>query len=235
MQVRGHNHDINSVAFADSSSQILYSAGDDGFCKVRIRELVICPSRVISINVTKKNSLQVWDRRSLREDNPQPCGVLAGHMGGITYVDPRGDGRHLITNSKDQTIKLWDARVFSSKEAQEEASLLVTVANNSWDYRWQNVPKKCELAKLIFRIFFFISFVISRFTNGMFNYTVLYPRKPLDGDSSVMTYRGHIVVQTLIRCHFSPPATTGQRYIYTGCGTGQVISEYLPLINLILI
>ncbi|XP_058808193.1 DDB1- and CUL4-associated factor 11 isoform X2 [Phymastichus coffea] len=168
-KVRGHNHDINSVAFADSSSQILYSAGDDGFCKV-------------------------WDRRSLHEDNPQPVGVLAGHLGGITYVDPRGDGRHLITNSKDQTIKLWDARVFSSKEAQDTASACVNIANNSWDYRWQNVPKK-----------------------------FLYPRKPLEGDTSVMTYRGHIVVQTLIRCHFSPAATTGQRYIYTGCGTGRII------------
>ncbi|XP_008206938.1 DDB1- and CUL4-associated factor 11 isoform X1 [Nasonia vitripennis] len=168
-KVRGHGYDINSVAFADDSSQILYSAGDDGLCKV-------------------------WDRRELREDDPQPVGVLAGHMGGITFVDPRGDGRHLITNSKDQTIKLWDARKFSSKEAQEEAQVAVSVANNSWDYRWQHVPKK-----------------------------FLYPRKPLEGDTSLMTYRGHIVVQTLIRCHFSPAATTGQRYIYTGCGSGRII------------
>jgi WD repeat-containing protein 23 len=167
-RIRGHDCDINSVAFADDSSQILFSAGDDGFCKV-------------------------WDRRSLREDNPQPVGVLAGHMGGITYIDPRGDGRHLITNSKDQTIKLWDARVFSSKDAQEEAQMAVTCTNNSWDYRWQHVPMK-----------------------------FLYPRKPLEGDTSIMTYRGHIVVQTLIRCHFSPAATTGQRFIYTGCGNGQI-------------
>lgn len=49
----------------------------------------------------------------------------------------------------------------------------------------------------------------------------------LDGDTSVMTYRGHTVVQTLIRCHFSPISTTGQRFIYTGCGTGKVISIIL--------
>lgn len=47
----------------------------------------------------------------------------------------------------------------------------------------------------------------------------------LDGDTSIMTYRGHTVLQTLIRCHFSP-AHTGQRYIYTGCGSGRVISKY---------
>lgn len=42
-----------------------------------------------------------------------------------------------------------------------------------------------------------------------------------------MTYRGHIVIKTLIRCRFSPAETTGQRYIYTGCGIGRVVSKYL--------
>lgn len=50
--------------------------------------------------------------------NPKPVGVLAGHMDGVTYIDSRGDARHLISNSKDQSIKLWDIRVFSSSSAQ---------------------------------------------------------------------------------------------------------------------
>ena len=41
-----------------------------------------------------------------------------------------------------------------------------------------------------------------------------------------MTYRGHSVLQTLLRCHFSPEFTTGQRYIYTGCAAGRVVSKY---------
>ena len=32
----------------------------------------------------------------------------------------------------------------------------------------------------------------------------------LPGDVSVMTYSGHSVKNTLIRCHFSPSSTTGQ-------------------------
>ena len=32
----------------------------------------------------------------------------------------------------------------------------------------------------------------------------------LRGDASVMTYTGHAVKNTLIRCRFSPLATTGQ-------------------------
>lgn len=37
-----------------------------------------------------------------------------------------------------------------------------------------------------------------------------------------MTYRGHAVLRTLIRCHFSPVATTGQRYVYTGSSDGRI-------------
>jgi WD repeat-containing protein 23 len=35
-------------------------------------------------------------------------------------------------------------------------------------------------------------------------------------DQSLMTYRGHAVLCTLIRCYFSPEYSTGQKYIYTG-------------------
>ena len=34
LQIEGHDDDVNTVAFADSTSQILYSGGDDGLCKV---------------------------------------------------------------------------------------------------------------------------------------------------------------------------------------------------------
>lgn len=34
LKVLGHEDDINAVAFADASSHILFSGGDDGLCKV---------------------------------------------------------------------------------------------------------------------------------------------------------------------------------------------------------
>lgn len=37
-----------------------------------------------------------------------------------------------------------------------------------------------------------------------------------------MTYRGHTVLRTLIRCHFSPAETTGGQYIYSGSADGHV-------------
>ena len=73
LRVDAHEDDVNAVAFVDSATHILASGGDDGVCKI-------------------------WDRRALRETDPVPVGVLAGHVDGITYIDPRGDGRHLITN-----------------------------------------------------------------------------------------------------------------------------------------
>jgi WD repeat-containing protein 23 len=55
---------------------------------------------------------QVWDRRVLKRDGKKgsPVGVLVGHVEGLTHIDSRGDGRYLITNGKDQCIKLWDMR-----------------------------------------------------------------------------------------------------------------------------
>uniref|UniRef100_A0A8C6KT33 Ddb1 and cul4 associated factor 11 n=1 Tax=Nothobranchius furzeri TaxID=105023 RepID=A0A8C6KT33_NOTFU len=165
-QIDAHEDDVNAVAFADSSSQLLFSGSDDAVCKV-------------------------WDRRSLREDRPQAVGQLAGHRDGITFIHSKGDARYLISNSKDQSIKLWDIRKFSPKEGLAASRLAVTQQN--WDYRWQQVPQRA------------------------------LKRHKLTGDTSVMTYRGHGVLHTLIRCRFSPEFSTGQRYIYSGCSTGKII------------
>ncbi|XP_071824692.1 DDB1- and CUL4-associated factor 11-like isoform X2 [Apostichopus japonicus] len=166
LMVDAHEDDVNAVCFADSSSQILFSGGDDGLCKV-------------------------WDRRMLSESNSSPVGTLAGHSDGITFIDTKGDTRHLISNSKDQSIKLWDMRCFSSENAVENARR--AVAQQEWDYRWQRAPRRSRRRILV------------------------------KGDTSLMTYRGHGVLHTLLRCRFSPKFTTDQNYIYSACATGKVI------------
>jgi len=166
-RIQAHKDDINAVSFLDDSTHLLASGGDDGL-------------------------VMVWDRRSLRQDAPVPVGVLAGHSDGLTFIDPKMDGRHIISNSKDQSIKLWDIRRFSSQTAIDESKNVIS--NQKWDYRWQRVPR--HVAKL---------------------------RTQVEGDSSLMTYTGHTILQTLIRCHFSPAHTTGQSLIYTGCAAGRVV------------
>lgn len=132
--------------------------------------------------------IKIWDKRCLNEADPEPAGVLVGHYDGVTYIDSRNDGRYLISNSKDQSIKLWDLRVLSPKEAEETAlEKYASGIMGSWDYRWDKIPKK------------------------YYNVT-----KNMEGDTSVISFRGHRVQKTLIRARFSPQSTTGQRYIYTG-------------------
>jgi WD repeat-containing protein 23 len=63
---------------------------------------------------------------------------------------------------------------------------------------------------------------------GIRNFDYRYPHYPRPKheahpkDCSVMTYRGHSVLRTLIRCHFSPAETTGAQYIYSGSADGKV-------------
>ena len=38
------------------------------------------------------------------------AGAFLGHMEGLTYIDSKGDGRYVLSNAKDQTMKLWDIR-----------------------------------------------------------------------------------------------------------------------------
>ncbi|VDO33377.1 unnamed protein product [Haemonchus placei] len=98
----------------------MYSGGDDGLVKV-------------------------YDRRAFGEMDYQPVGVFAGHRDGITYIDARGDDRYLLSNSKDQTIKVWDLRRFSNEEAARKT--VNCVRQQSWDYRWQPAPR-CTLIPL---------------------------------------------------------------------------------------
>lgn len=53
-------------------------------------------------------------------DRARPVGVLPGHSEGITWVESKGDDRYILSNSKDQTAKLWDVRMaFSSAQFDE--------------------------------------------------------------------------------------------------------------------
>ncbi|XP_030387018.1 DDB1- and CUL4-associated factor 11 isoform X2 [Scaptodrosophila lebanonensis] len=163
--------DVNAVSYVnDKDPNVIIAGCDDGL-------------------------LKVFDLRvSQRSRNLSKAVVsFIGHYDGITYIDSRNDGYYLLSNSKDQSIKIWDMRQPSNLRnrgsARRQQRLLPT-----WDYRWERVPRE-----------------------------ICNPHKALEGDSSVMTYRGHRVSKTLLRAKFSPLLQTGQRYIYTGCATGRII------------
>jgi WD repeat-containing protein 23 len=47
------------------------------------------------------------------------------------------DTRYLISNSKDQSIKLWDMRRFANESTVEKSRAISNTINNAWDYRYE--------------------------------------------------------------------------------------------------
>uniref|UniRef100_A0A0R3RW85 WD_REPEATS_REGION domain-containing protein n=1 Tax=Elaeophora elaphi TaxID=1147741 RepID=A0A0R3RW85_9BILA len=158
-----HKDDVNAICCSKVNPDIFCTGSDDGLCKV-------------------------WDIR-LVGSTRLPVGVFAGHRDGITYIDSHGNDRYILTNSKDQSIKIWDLRRFSSSSAEKVT--LNAVRKQRWDYRYQQIPP------------------------------IFQSVGPLQGDGSLLTFRGHSVQHTLIRTKFSPERT-GFRYIYTGSTEGNL-------------
>jgi DDB1- and CUL4-associated factor 11 len=162
LQLQNHDDDVNAVCYGDTSSpHILYSGSDD-------------------------TTLRVWDRRSMGDG--REAGVFIGHTEGLTYVDSKGDGRYVLSNGKDQMMKLWDLRKMMSPSKFDRLDL--TKYTTGFDYRFMPYTEE--------------------------------EYQPHPHDCSVVTFRGHRVLKTLIRCHFSPPGSTNSRYVYTGSEDGNV-------------
>ena len=162
LKLLNHDDDVNAVCFGDTSSpHILYSGSDD-------------------------QTLRVWDRRSMRDG--REAGVFVGHTEGLTYVDSKGDGRYVLSNGKDQMMKLWDLRKMISPHDFDEMVLRPYTTN--FDYRFTPYDEADYI--------------------------------PNPKDCSVATFRGHSVLKTLIRCHFSPPGSSNSRYVYSGSEDGKV-------------
>lgn len=165
-QIRGHENHVNAVCFADKQSpHILYSGSDD-------------------------TTIKVWDRRSM--GNGREAGAFVGHIEGLTYIDSKGDGRYILSNGKDQSMKLWDLRkMYTSAQFSEMDPTQHTRLGTGFDYRWES-----------------------------YDDTTWFPH-PND-NSVVTFRGGHRILRTLIRCHFSPPGSTDSRYVYTGSYDGKV-------------
>jgi len=147
----------------------------------------------IIVSGSDDQMVKIWDRRLF--GSPEAAvGLLPGHVQGITHVSPKGDGRYVISNGKDQCTKLWDIRACLSPTQKVDRK-----RGLRWDYRSGPLGFGLNLA-------------------GREAYNSAHNPE----DRSLMTYRGHRVLQTLIRAYFSPAYSTGQKYIYTGSYDGSV-------------
>lgn len=129
VKISAHKDDVNSCCWADTSSgNVLVSASDDTFLKVWYGSM--------ACSLIPSDQLFYRDRRSLGV-SAKPSGVLIGHTEGITYVSAKGDGRYVISNGKDQALRLWDLRKMRSSE-EHEAVEHKRYGIRGFDYRHVN-------------------------------------------------------------------------------------------------
>ncbi|TNN16017.1 DDB1- and CUL4-associated factor 11 isoform 1 [Schistosoma japonicum] len=155
--------DVNAVTTLDRSGNLILAAGDD-------------------------TNIRLFD---IRELNKGCRSVFSGHLDGITYLDSKGDDIYFLSNCKDQTVKLWDAR-----KCQQPGKETRMTPRSTWDYRLHPIPR---------------GYPVPAKQN---------PTKSIRGDNSVLTLTGHKVRNTLIRARFSPSFNTGQRFAYSGSAYG---------------
>ncbi|KAF8899131.1 WD40-repeat-containing domain protein [Infundibulicybe gibba] len=144
-------------------------------------------------------------------------------------------GNVLVSASDDKFLKVWDRRSLGA--SQKPSGVLIghtegityvsakgdgryVISNGKdqamrlWDLRKMRSSREYDNVKYQ--------------QVGVSNFDYRYPHYPRPKyaahpqDCSVMTYRGHSVLRTLIRCHFSPAETTGGQYLYSGSADGKI-------------
>jgi len=141
---------------------------------------------------------------------------------------------HIVyTGSDDCNIFVWDRRTVGSSKKPERVLIghqegITNIASQGdsihlisngkdqllkyWDIRMSHPITKLQTMTPLKRQ--------KHFDYRYQAYTARYPKHP--ADCSVKEFKGHSILNTLIRCDFSPAETTGQRYVYSGSAAGSV-------------
>ncbi|KAF4630590.1 hypothetical protein G7Y89_g7547 [Cudoniella acicularis] len=162
---------------------------------------------------------------------------IAGHdadVNAVCFAD--SSSPHILySGSDDTTLKVWDTR--SMGDSREAGAFVghiegLTYIDSKGDGRYILSNGKDQSMKL-----WDLRMVMSPRDFGALTPTRRTTEPRFDyrwgaydeddwykdpNDNSLVTFRGHRVLRTLIRCHFSPPGSTNSRYVYSGSEDGKV-------------
>ncbi|OBT49465.1 hypothetical protein VE00_00329 [Pseudogymnoascus sp. WSF 3629] len=177
---------------------------------------------------TSSESILVHDiesRQTILEINGHEDEVNA-----VCFAD-KSSSNIIFSGSDDNLVKIWDRR--SMGDSREAGAFVghtegVTYIDSNGDGRYCLSNGKDQTMKLWDLRQMTASSQLSQASipRGHFDYRWgsydLDDWRPHPNDNSVVTFRGHDVLSTLIRCHFSPPNSSNRRYVYSGSSTGKV-------------
>lgn len=181
---------------------------------------------------TRQNTIVLYDieKRSVIQ-------TIMGHendVNAVCFGDK--DEPHLIySGSDDGVLKVWDRRSLNDRR---EAGAFVghkgglTYIDSKNDGRYILSNGKDQTAKLwdvrmAYSTEQFHAEDMTQFTRySEYDYRYMddmdVDYTPHPKDNSLVTFRGHKVQRTLIRCHFAPPDSANSRYVYSGSSDGKV-------------
>ncbi|KAK3172491.1 hypothetical protein OEA41_005813 [Lepraria neglecta] len=179
---------------------------------------------------TSDHSVYVYDL-----ETRQSILSIPGHNNDVNAVcfGDQSSPHILYSGSDDTTIKVWDRR--SMGDSREAGVFMghtegLTYVDSKGDGRYVLSNGKDQTMKLwdlrkMMPTEKASSLDPARYTTSFDYRFMTYDEKdyvPHPHDCSLVTFRGHRVLKTLIRCHFSPPGSTNSRYVYSGSEDGSV-------------
>lgn len=173
---------------------------------------------------TNLNAVYIYD--CIRDHLALSAEVHETDVNAVAFAD--ASSNIFITGSDDYLCKVWDRRSLDPSHPVPVGTLVghqggITYIDSKNDGRYFISQGKDSVVKL-----WDIRRMEADPQRPRVNYRQDYRYGPirhrsrgLRNDMSLMTYKGHEVRRTLIRARFSP-ASTGQRYIYSGSGDGSI-------------
>lgn len=206
-----------------------FSPQADRFCLFSIK---FSPDSTEILGGSSDRNIYVYDIN--RKERVVQVPAHSDDINTVCYLDETGNT--IVSGSDDYLIKVWDRRQLGVRSTSRDGACVgvlpghlqgVThvspkgdgiyfISNGKdqciklWDIRRKLEPKakihQPSSSRWDYRY-------------GGFGNPARSGQQHAD-DKSIQTYRGHRVLQTLIRSYFSPVSTTGQKYIYTGSYDG---------------